>query len=262
MAKSTRARATGHSAAGQWAGGGHGRRSPGLTRFAGGLLILLSLALAAGSYVVFTQWLPYDGARYQDYRAALPCRVQPHRPRQECLSTWHLTVVEAVTKHNGEGNTYRATLRRRHSWRGEVYFGGSEPLFDRLKAGDRVTATAWRGQIMVLGKDGVRQNTSDVPHEGLQVDAAVGTFAGLLAAEAFAFGAVRLLRPRSPLFAWRPYGARTLSAIFTGCAVVGLLAVATGAPWWAVPPAVTVVAALALAALLRRARRRVPAPGA
>ncbi|MBP0461959.1 hypothetical protein JFN87_31575 [Streptomyces bomunensis] len=215
--------------------------------------------MAAGSYVVFARWLPYDGARYQGYQAARPCRLQA---RQECLSTWRLTVVEAVTKRNGEGESYKATLRYKHSWRGDVYFGGSEPLLDRLKPGERVTATAWRGQIVVLGKNGVRQNTSDAPRDELQMNAAVGTFAALLAAEAFVFGAVRLVMPRSSLFGYKPYGARALTAIFAACAGVGLLAVWTGVPWWVVPPAVTVVVALVLAALVRRHRRRVPARGA
>ncbi|GAA4948982.1 hypothetical protein GCM10023238_14140 [Streptomyces heliomycini] len=50
-----------------------GRRSPGRTRFTGVLLILLSLMSAAACHWVFVRWLPSDGERYRDYRAAEPC---------------------------------------------------------------------------------------------------------------------------------------------------------------------------------------------
>ncbi|WP_051877372.1 hypothetical protein [Streptomyces natalensis] len=66
--------------------------------------------------------------------------------------------------------------------------------------------------------------------------AAIGTFAGLLAAFALMFGVMRLVRPRDPgLFTWRPYGKWLLIVAGAACAAVGLIAVWTGLPWPVVP---------------------------
>ncbi|MER7487785.1 hypothetical protein ABTY20_18135 [Streptomyces sp. NPDC126497] len=248
----TRARSTAYSTGRPPDKGRADRRSPGRTRFTGVLLILLSLMTAAVCHWVFARWLPSDGERYRDYRAAEPCSPRAlERGRTDCLSTWHLTVEETVNKTAGKGSSYKATLTYRDSWRGTVSFGDPGPLLERLESGDRVEATAWRRDIVVLSKDGVRQNTSKAPRDELQMNAAVGVLAGLVAAQAFVFGAVRLVRPGDcePL-TWNPYGKRLLLTTTAVCFGVGLPAVWTGIPWWTVP-AVAVPVVVCAAVLMR-----------
>nr|WTB32336.1 hypothetical protein OG781_25220 [Streptomyces sp. NBC_00830] len=219
----TTARARAHSTGRLPSKDGADRRSPGRARFMGVLLILLSLISAAACYLVFSWWLPSDSERYQDYRAAEPCSSRAMEQRQtDCLSTWRFTVVKTVIK-TGKSSTYEATLTYRDSWRGTVSFGDPGPLLERLAPGDQVTATAWRRDIVVLSKNGVRQNTSEAPRDELQMNAAIGVLAALVAAQTFVFGAVRLARPRDyEPFTWNPYGKRLLITITAVCFGVGL----------------------------------------
>ncbi|MFJ1651045.1 hypothetical protein ACIOC2_06375 [Streptomyces sp. NPDC088337] len=208
------------------------------------LLILLSSTLAVLCYLAFTAWLPSNREQLQDYRAAEPCPAQATAQVQEdCLSTGQITVVK--TEETGtRSKTYKATLKNEGSWRGYVLFNDQGPLFERLEPGDQVTATLWRRHIVVLDKDGVEQNTTDVPRDELQMNAALGTLAALLAAQMLVFGAVRLVRPRSyEPFTFYPYGGRILFTILGAGFGVGFLAGLTGIPWWFVPPAIPVVCA-------------------
>ncbi|MFA3877104.1 hypothetical protein ABS735_26055 [Streptomyces sp. MMCC 100] len=232
-----RAWATARRADGPQGKGRAGGRPPGRARLTGVLLILLSLASAAACCLVFAWWLPSDGERYQDYRAADSCSSGAlSRGDTDCLSTWHLTVEKTVNKTAGKESVHDATLTYQDSWRGTVHLNGSGPLLERLEPGDRVTATAWRGEIMVLGQGGVRQDTLEAPRDELQMNAAVGVLAGLLAAQCLVFGAVRLVRPldHEPL-TWEPYGRWLLFTVIGVSFGVGLPAVWTGVPWWTVP---------------------------
>ncbi|WP_328561398.1 hypothetical protein [Streptomyces coelicoflavus] len=231
-----------------------GEGQPGRARRTGVLLILLSLASAVACCLVFAWWLPSDGERYQDYRAAESCASGAlTRGDTDCLSTWRLTVQKTENRTAGKESVHDATLTYRDSWRGTVHFNGSGPLLERLGPGDRVTATAWRGEIMVLAGDGVRQDTLEAPRDDLQLNAAVGALAGLVAAQCLVFGAVRLARPldHEPL-TWEPYGRWVLFTLFGVCFAVGFPAVWTGAPWWTVP---LVAVPLAVCAALRFRRR-------
>ncbi|WP_225842658.1 hypothetical protein [Streptomyces albus] len=243
-------------------GDGAGRRPSVRTRFAGVVLILLALISAAACYAVFSWWLPSDSDRYRDYRAARPCSARAlEQGRTDCLSTWRLTVEKTVNKTAGRSSAYEATLTDKDSWRGTVSFGDPGPLLEQLEPGDRVTATSWRRDIVVLGKDGVRQNTSEAPRDELQMNAAMGVLAGLLSAQFLAFGAVRVARPRNlGPFTWTPYGKWLLITTIAVSFGVGLPAVWTGIPWWTVPavavPVVVCAAVLIPLGLRRRAAGR------
>ncbi|MCX4643600.1 hypothetical protein [Streptomyces sp. NBC_01446] len=232
-----RARATAQSVGGLPGKGGARRRTPGWTRFMGVLLILLALISAVLCYIAFSWWLPSDRDRYRDYVAAEPCPARATaQMRKDCLSTWHFTVVKTVIKNGGRTSTYKATLKDGHSWQGVVDFGDPGPLLERLETGDRVTATVWRRDIVVLSKDGVRQDSSEAPRDELQMNAAMGMLAAFFAAQALAFGAVRLVVPRAYApFTWDPYGRRLLFTSIAVCFGVGLPAVWIGIPWWTVP---------------------------
>ncbi|MFF9122732.1 hypothetical protein ACF09J_05425 [Streptomyces sp. NPDC014889] len=172
------------------------------------------------------------------------------------MSTWQITVVK--TEETGtRSKTYKATLKYEGSWQGYVDFHSQGPLFERLKPGDQVTATLWRRRIVALSKDGVEQNTTEVPGDDLQMKAALGTLVALLAAEMLVFGAVRLVRPRShEPFTFYPYGGQILFTVLGACLVVGFLANWTGVPWWFVPPAAVVVCVAVM--LCPPMRRRPP----
>ncbi len=218
-------------------GAPRGGRPPGRARLTGVLLILLSLAAAAACCLAFSWWLPSDGERYQEYRRAEPCSSGAMaRGDTDCLSTWHLTVEKTVNRTAGKESVHDAALTYEDSWRGTVHFNGSGPLLERLEAGDRVTATAWRGEIMVLDRGGVRQDTLEAPRDELQMNAALGVLAGLLAVQCLAFGAIRLARPldHEP-YTWEPHGRRLLFTVFGVCFAVGLPAAWADVPWWTVP---------------------------
>ncbi|MFJ6074729.1 hypothetical protein ACIQFU_28535 [Streptomyces sp. NPDC093065] len=220
-------------------------------------LILLALASAVACWLVFARWLPSDGERYRAYRAAEPCSsAAPSRVDTDCLSTWHLTVEKTVNRTAGKESVHDATLTYGDSWRGTVHLDGSGPLLERLGPGDRVTATAWHGEIMVLAEDGVRQDTLETPRDELQMNAAVGVLAGLLAAQCLVFGAVRLVGPldHEPL-TWEPYGRRLLFSMIGVSFAVGLPAVWTGVPWWTVPLAAVPLAVCAALWFRPRPRR-------
>ncbi|MFF3313051.1 hypothetical protein [Streptomyces sp. NPDC002952] len=164
--------------------------------------------------------------------------------------------MEKTVNETGKSSRYEAVLTDEDSWRGTVNFGDAGPLLERLRPGDRVRATAWRGHIRVLGKDGVKQDTSAAPRDEVQMNAAVGVLAGLFAAQLFLFGAMRLARPRDyKPFTWDPYG-RALLFITTGaCFGVGLTAVWIGIPWWTVPAVSVPLVAIAAETLRLRLSR-------
>ncbi|WP_406104473.1 hypothetical protein OG698_20050 [Streptomyces sp. NBC_01003] len=231
--------------------GGVRRQSPGRTRAVGVLLILVSLISAVLCYIAFAWWLPSDRDRYRDYVAAELCPARATaQVQKDCLSTWHFTVVKTVIKSGGKSSTYTATLKDGNSWTGVVDFGDPGPLLERLETGDRVTATVWRRDIVVLSKDGVRQSTSEAPRDEIQMNAAMGMLAAFFAAQTFAFGAVRLVSPRDHApFTWEPYGRRLFFGSIVICFGVGLPAVWTGIPWWTVP-AVGLLAVVCAAVLM------------
>lgn len=236
-----------------------GRLSPGGNRLVGALLILLSLIAAVLCFLAFAAWLPADGKLYRDYRAADPCPAHASaevRAEKDCLGTWRYTVEKTVVKSGGKGSDYQATLNGGGSLRRVVVFGDPGPLLEKLGPGDQVTGVIWRRTIVALSKDGVRQETADAPRDELQMNAAFGLMAGLFAALTFVFGAVRLVRPRTPgPFTWDPYGRWMLIILAAVCFGVGLLMTWTGIPWPAVPAVAVPVVACAAIGIYRRLRR-------
>ncbi|WP_328432639.1 MULTISPECIES: hypothetical protein [unclassified Streptomyces] len=193
-----------------------------------------SLAAALACYLVFFTWLPNDRGLYREYTAAEACAARTVIPRSEdCLRQLTFTVEGT---RNSTKNMRATLLGQAPLARVVVPFGDPGPVLSGLQRGVRVTGTVWRGVVVVVAGGEVRQNSSDAPRDEPQMTAAVGTFAGLLAALTLAFGAVRLVRPRDPgVFSWRPYGKWLLIVAGASCAVVGLCTVWTGLPWLLVP---------------------------
>ncbi|MFM9456400.1 hypothetical protein [Streptomyces europaeiscabiei] len=221
----------------------------------GATLLTLSLAPLLACILVFAVWLPQDMNRYEEYGAAEPCGADaPAKEWEDCLRTVSFT-VDSTRNTSSRNGGYRAALSGAPLWNRTVEFGGPDPLLERLRPGDRVTGTVWRGDITALSRGGVRQSTSGEPRDEPQMTAAIGTFAGLLAALGFWLGAMRLTRPHDrETFTWAQYGKPLLIALLIACCGVGLPFVWLGLPWWLVP-AVVVPLMVYTAGLVHRYRQ-------
>ncbi len=254
---------TGHGAGGSPppppSGDRPARRAPIGERIVGVVLVALSLLPASACHFAFTTGLPSYTERYRDYAAAEPCPAHSTAEKwEDCLRTVPLTVESTEVEKQKRGG-YTAFLHGAPLGDEEVGFGDPGPLLERLRPGDRVTATVWRGDVVVIGKDGVRQSSSDEPRDDAQMVAAVSTLAGLLSALALGFGAVAVARGHRP-GRWRSFGKPLLGTVVITCFAVGFLALGFGLPWWVVPiVAVSVVAYAAWLFHRRRTRREQPA---
>ncbi|MGX2995265.1 hypothetical protein JNUCC64_13370 [Streptomyces sp. JNUCC 64] len=222
------------------------RWSPRRIRLIGALLVLTALLPALACYFVFAHWLPSDVERYRAHSSAGACPADTTAGAPEdadCLRTLTFTVRGVDASVQNRSDSYEATLRRAGTASGDagdtvVTFGDPAPLLQRLRPGDRVSGTVWRGEVTALSRDGVRQATSAEPRDDPQVIAALGTLAGLLAALGLGFGTVRLARPARPEpFVWRGYGRPLFFLTLILCAATGFLAFGVGLPWWTVPSA-------------------------
>ncbi|MEU1183528.1 hypothetical protein ABZ464_39010 [Streptomyces sp. NPDC005820] len=207
------------------------------TRLRGALLLTLSPIPAVAAYFIFTLWLPHDMARYRDYVRAEPCAAGTSpREHEDCLREATFTVDRTKIKDGGRNSTYEATLSGAPYWNGVLSFGDPTPLLSRLEPGDQVTGTVWRGDIMALSRDGVRQKSADEPRDEPQMPAALGTFAALLAALTLAIGTARLTQPHPPHpLPWRGFGKPLLITLSIACPVLGLLGAWWNIPWWLLP---------------------------
>ncbi|MDH2390637.1 hypothetical protein QCN29_17950 [Streptomyces sp. HNM0663] len=215
----------------------------GVTRVLGLLLIVVSVAPAAGCVLAFSDWLPTHIVRYEQYRTADHCPADstPDAWWEDCLREIELLIVDTVVESGGRSSRYQATVDS-EGFQGELDFGDPGPLLQALQAGDEAVGTIWRGDIVALTKDGVRQKTSDEPRHEPQMIAAGGAGLGLLAALGFVLGGARLVAPCNPgRFTWSRSGK---GLFFTNLAVafgVGLPAVWLGIPWQLVTPAIVAV---------------------
>ncbi|MFI5666545.1 hypothetical protein [Streptomyces sp. NPDC051704] len=203
------------------------RRGPG--RWTGAALAVLSLIPALICGLLFTVGLPDEVRRYEEYAAARPC------PADDCVRTLPLGVDRTVVK-KGKGGKFEATLSSPDAWTAVVRFGDPGPLLSRLEPGDQVSATVWRGRIMTVAKEDVRQSTADEPRDEAPIDAGLATFTGLLAALGLGFAAAWLAGAggRGP-WTWRALGMPLFFGSALTCLGVAVAAHLTGLPWWAVP---------------------------
>ncbi|MGW0563681.1 hypothetical protein ACWDZ4_24500 [Streptomyces sp. NPDC003016] len=215
----------------------------GARRVLGLLMILVSVAPAAGCVLAFADWLPANVARYEEYRAAERCAADstPDVWWEDCLRKVEFNIVDTVVDRGGRNSAYRATVDSER-FQGELDFGDPGPLLETLQGGDKAVATVWRGDIVALAKDGVRQKTSDEPRDEPQMIAAGGAGLGLLTVLGLAFGAARLVAARNlGTFTWSGSGKRLFFTNLTATFGVGLPAVWLGIPWQLVAPAIVAV---------------------
>lgn len=204
----------------------------GVTRVLGLLIVVASVAPAAGCAFVFTDWLPADVARYQEYRAAERCAAgsTPEAWWEDCLREIELDIVDTVVDRGGRNSDYRATVDSER-FQGDLGFGDPGPLLETLQVGDRAVGSIWRGDIVALTEDGVRQQTAGEPRNEPQMIAAGGAGLGVLAVLGLVFGATRLVAPRDPgPFTWRRSGKALFFTNLAATFGVGLPAVWLGLP--------------------------------
>lgn len=237
--------------------------------------ILTALVAGPACWLVFTVTLPTDIARYADYVAARPCAAAApstagesagegagERTDEDCLRLVPAIVEATVVQEGGKSPRFDATVSTETSTylsvgparRLMVPFRDPGPLLNRLRPGDRVTATFWRGDIVVLDKDGVRQSTRDAPRDGARITAGIGTFVGLLAAMGLGMGFLGLRpadRRRARLFGWDSVGKQLGLALMLICAAAVVVVTLLDAPWWTVPATAVPVATATSLALYR-----------
>ncbi|MFI2236925.1 hypothetical protein [Streptomyces chrestomyceticus] len=232
------------------------RRSSVRTRVGGAALVLWALLSALACSYVFAVWLPTDAARYRDYEASEVCPAHTAARRlEDCRREVTFTVADTVIQGGGRNVRYEATLTGAPYWNRTVSFGDTEPVLERLRPGDQVTATVWRGGIMTVSTQGLRQSTSDEPRDEPQAAAAIGTALGVFAVMALVFGAVQLTRPRDhEPFSLGGYGKPLLITMAVACVAVAAASFLLGIPWWIVPALVVPVVA-ARAWVLHRNRQ-------
>ncbi|MFE4593463.1 hypothetical protein [Streptomyces laurentii] len=203
-------------------------------RFKGACVVVLGLALAAACYLCFTDVNPHRAERLAEYRVAKVCSTDSPRPgwAEDCLRTVPLT-VDTVEQTRMGG--YRATVSGA-AWRGPVSFGDSDPLMTDVRAGDRVDGVLWRGEVMALRQDGVRQATSDEPRDEPEALTAAATAMGVGAVVCLRFGLVWLVRPDRyrPDIAPRA-GGRTAVGLLVSCVLLAIVTRALGWPDWVIP---------------------------
>ncbi|WP_050371195.1 hypothetical protein [Streptomyces acidiscabies] len=216
--------------------------SAGRTRVRGALLVLLAGVSAAVAWAVFALWMPFTAEEYDAYRATSVCDG-PVRAGADCLRDVPMRVDEVKRGHRG-GRDLTATRTEAPFWTYKTSFGDNGPLADELHKGDEITGTTWRGSLVGIARGEVRQHTSDEPRDEPQPQAAIGTYAVLLAGFLLALGAVRLVRPRKhPRFLPSPYPRRLALSVGAVSGVVGIVGLATRMPWWLTPPLIVLVSA-------------------
>ncbi|MEU7024181.1 hypothetical protein ABZ990_26485 [Streptomyces sp. NPDC046203] len=269
---------------------GSGPYGGGLARFAGVGALVLGLLLGVVSFDSFVHRIPGAVSWNADYRAAEPCPVTAGaRSAAEtadindadtagpegCLRAVAFTVAGIVVDRTPRSRRYQASLNS-PVLRPTVSFADPGPLLERLRPGDRVAGTLWRGRVVALATDEARQATLDEPRDETRTSTGIATGLGLLAILSLRFG-LRWFRSRPDHhLPHRPHHDRhahpfdhrpaalvrtavlTGLAVFLGCLALGAVAQVLELSRWIVP-ALAVPATLLPVRLAGRIRRE---PGA
>ncbi|MFI8323832.1 hypothetical protein [Streptomyces sp. NPDC085529] len=119
---------------------------------AGLVVLLVGVVLLIGV-------LPTVAAEERAFLAASACRGPETR---NCLRTASFT-VETVALPRGKSESGRVRVVSPQGGDAHPQFNGIGPFLERIRAGDRVTATLWRGRIVVLADDEGGQRTAAHP---------------------------------------------------------------------------------------------------
>ncbi|WP_049715693.1 hypothetical protein [Streptomyces caatingaensis] len=227
--------------------------------------------LAGAAAVAFAVWMagfsvPEQLADDRAYRSAPACpqpagtartaRTAGTARTDDCVREREFTVSDVRTGRR----EYGATLTDSAGTARRIGFAGAGPLLHRLRDGDRVTATLWRGAVQEIAAKGTRQETWARPVNpagaNLAAAAGVGT-AGLVLAAACG------LRLRQGADRYEPTRRmRLLVRLAAGLGAAGVAAAVftawLGLGLWT-GPALWALCAAPMTAVFVRAWRRAPA---
>ncbi|MEU9383365.1 hypothetical protein AB0D38_21295 [Streptomyces sp. NPDC048279] len=226
-------------------------------RIIGVLLLTGSLVAAVACCYLAAVMLPTTLDQYREYQAAEACPDSPPAGARNCVFTVTFTVWNTVIDDGGRATHYQATLFGPSGRADVVDFGDPGPVLRKLRPGDRVSGTVWRGHVTRLAAHGQEQGTADEPRDEPQMYAGLAVTVGLLAVLSLWFGVVRLLRPRDPEpYTWRPMGRWLLGTVLAAGLVWAYVALWLHIPWQAVPPVAVALTALAARSLVAGRRDR------
>ncbi|MEV6327860.1 hypothetical protein [Streptomyces sp. NPDC051909] len=138
----------------------HGKPYSAVRRRLQNILVAIGgvLALLTGT-VLLTIVLPQASANERAFLSATECRVTSAR---DCLRAAPFT-VESVTIHDGKNAGGRVRLSGAGAGPAPVKFDGVSEFLKRVRPGDGVTGTVWRGEIVALSDGEGGQRTVDHP---------------------------------------------------------------------------------------------------
>ncbi|WP_370409792.1 hypothetical protein [Streptomyces fradiae] len=138
----------------------HGKPYSSVKRRLQNILVTIGgvLALLTGT-VLLTIVLPQASAQERAFLSATECRVTS---AHDCLRAAPFT-VESVTIHDGKNAGGRIRVSGTGAGADPVEFNGISEFLKRVRPGDRVTGTVWRGEIVALSDREGGQRTVDHP---------------------------------------------------------------------------------------------------
>ncbi|MDI3407960.1 hypothetical protein [Streptomyces cavernicola] len=124
----------------------------------------LSLVLAVLLFLPLTAWAGYAVANSVDevrqYRSAPVCVAGDGG---DCRHRSTATVRSTEIVDKGKTESYTVLLDGPAQVRGSLSLDDDQPLLARLRPGDTVTVTRWRGNVTQIDRDGVAQQSKDSP---------------------------------------------------------------------------------------------------
>ncbi|MFF6996090.1 hypothetical protein ACFY93_14260 [Streptomyces sp. NPDC008313] len=160
---------------------------------AGAAMLGIALVVAAGIGLAAVPDLMDDE---QAFHTARPCSGTVVG---DCLREVRATVRGTVIRDRAKDSEHTLKLAGPRPVPAELDMGSSEPLLERLKAGDMVMVTVWRDYATAVSKDGLTQRSADTPEGEPLIAASVAV--ALLSCGLFAALAGGVVLARAPTYA-------------------------------------------------------------
>ncbi|MBO2448338.1 hypothetical protein J4573_14630 [Actinomadura barringtoniae] len=125
------------------------------------LTLLFGILVVAGMGAVLAKYAPNGADDLHAYETAARCPQNPASPA-DCRWTREYTVTRAHVSNSRHDDTYALLTSENGVVRKTVY-PNDGPVVDRLRTGDRVTVTVWRGLLTEIAAHGKTQRTSAAP---------------------------------------------------------------------------------------------------
>ncbi|MBT2383534.1 hypothetical protein [Streptomyces sp. ISL-11] len=216
----------------------------------------LALVLTAGFLLFVT--VPDRQATGRAFATASACVAD--EPATDCRKTVDTTVKKIRTTSDADATYYWLTLAEGGGATHQVELSGPGPVFGAVLAGDRVSATLWRGKVRYVEFRGMRQYEADEPKDAYRFPLGAGLCLLGLGTTGLWFARWTCRRaPRDPaLDPWRLTLGLTSGLVLSLLAVFSPIMTDTASTALLVTGSGAVLVALAAFALSRPLRRRPP----